>query len=298
MNNYQNLRPNMEDTYGILTLQNKIMEIMVYINILCKTYNIDYCLMGGSALGAKRHGGFIPWDDDMDIFMTPDQYDKFRDTFRKYGDKDTFYLQEWGSVDGMITTAKLRMNGTTYIEDIYKDWDMHHGIFVDILILQVCPKHKVQQLHQIFWAKYVMIKGLSVRKYTKKCGIIGAIIKFLGLFPDYFLVKHGLKQVYKYRKDHTGLLCYLTGRAGYKNGIYPSEWMQPTKYADFETKQFRVPNNIEAFLTQRFGNYMEIPSMERMKAMQHAQNWNVECDFRSIMEQREWTFKDEQKLLG
>ena len=83
-----------EDTYGFLRLQDKILEVAKYVDFLCKEHDIDYCLMGGSALGAKRHGGFIPWDDDLDIFMTPDNYEKFRDVFMQYADQNRFYLQQ------------------------------------------------------------------------------------------------------------------------------------------------------------------------------------------------------------
>ena len=65
----------------IAEVQKKILEIMRYIDRLCRENGITYCIMGGTALGAVRHGGFIPWDDDLDIFMTPDQYDKFRRVF-------------------------------------------------------------------------------------------------------------------------------------------------------------------------------------------------------------------------
>ena len=85
---YKYMRDNLEDTYGFLELQDKILEIMVDIDKLCRENNIDYCLMGGSALGAKRHGGFIPWDDDLDIFMTPNNYEKFRNIFLQKGNKE------------------------------------------------------------------------------------------------------------------------------------------------------------------------------------------------------------------
>ena len=69
--NLEYMREDCDTQYGFLPLQNKILEVALYIDSLCRKYDIDYCLMGGSALGAKRHGGFIPWDDDLDIFMSP-----------------------------------------------------------------------------------------------------------------------------------------------------------------------------------------------------------------------------------
>ena len=162
------MRDGLDPKYGFLELQDKILEIAVYIDKLCREYDINYCLMGGSALGAKRHGGFIPWDDDLDVFMTPDNYEKFRKVFNENGDKEKYYLQEWGLTDGMVTISKIRLNNTSYIEESLKKWDIHHGIYVDIFILHTCPDNKLQQIHQCLWAKYVIMKGLAVRGYNRR----------------------------------------------------------------------------------------------------------------------------------
>lgn len=162
------MREGLDDSYGILLLQDKILEIASYIDNFCDAHSIDYCLMGGSALGAKRHGGVIPWDDDLDIFMTPDNYEKFREYFIAEGDKEKFYLQEYGKREnGMVTVPKLRMNGTIYMEELTKDWNIHQGIYVDIFILHICPNQKILQLWQFFWAKCVVVKGLSLRGYNR-----------------------------------------------------------------------------------------------------------------------------------
>ena len=229
------MRENLSDDYGFLELQDKILEIMVDLDAFLSTHDIDYCLMGGSALGAKRHGGFIPWDDDLDIFMTPDNYEKFRTAFKEFGDKDKYYLQEWGASGGMVTIAKVRMNGTTYIEELLKDWDIHHGIYIDIFILHTCPNNKLLQMQQCLWAKYVIMKGLSQRNYARRGGFLGAALKLLKLLPDNFLVNHGLKQVYKYRNKSTNYYCNFLGKAVFKNAIYKKEWFEKTTYVPFET---------------------------------------------------------------
>ena len=69
--------------YSTKEIQSKILEIMIYVDKLCRDNGITYYIMGGTALGAIRHGGFIPWDDDLDIFMTPDNYEKFKDLKNK-----------------------------------------------------------------------------------------------------------------------------------------------------------------------------------------------------------------------
>lgn len=295
---YRFMRAGLEDKFGFLKLQDKILEIMDYIDRICYENEIEYCLMGGSALGAKRHGGFIPWDDDLDIFMTADNYEKFRNIFQRKGNHEKFYLQEWGAIDGMITLSKIRMNGTTYIEETLKDLDIHHGIYVDILILQVCPDNILLQLHQCFWAKYALMKGLAARGYSRKKGIIGIVLKIMACLPEYHLVKHALCQVYKYNGKNTKYYSYFLGRAIFKNAIYKKEWFEKCEYIPFETIKLKVPIGLHEFLTMRFGNYMEIPNQETIKAMQHAYYWNTESDFREYTGQKGSNFKDEHILLG
>lgn len=291
---FQYMRDGLDPKYGFLELQDKILEIAVYTDKLCRENDIDYCLMGGSALGAKRHGGFIPWDDDLDIFMTPDNYEKFRKVFNQIGNKDKYYLQEWGLTDGMVTISKIRMNNTSYIEESLKKWDIHHGIYVDIFILHNCPNNKLQQLHQCLWAKYVIMKGLAIRGYTRRGGFLGFALKVMGHMPDRLWVKHGLKQVYKYRNKDTDYFCNFMGKAVFKNAIYKKEFFIPTEYVDFEKVKLKAPVNLHRFLTYRFGDYMIPPSPERIKWEQHAENWDINKG--TVIKQNE-KFNDEVKLI-
>lgn len=289
---YKYMRENLADTYGFLELQDKILEIMVYIDNICRNNNIDYCLMGGTALGAKRHGGFIPWDDDLDIFMTPDNYSKFVESFASQKDKEKYYLQEWGKRKNMVTFSKLRMNNTTYIEDSLKDWNIHHGIYIDIFILHNCPVKKSQQLWQFFWAKYVITKGMANRNYNRRNGIIGLIVKLAAILPENFLITFGLKQVYKYQKKESPYFCHFLGKAVFKNGIYKKEWFIPTEYISFEKVKLKAPVNLHDFLTERFGNYMIPPSLNKIKWEQHASYWNTQT-----APDKTLNYSDESKLI-
>lgn len=292
----QYMRDSLENKYGFLELQDKILEIMVDVDKFCNKNDIDYCLMGGSALGSKRHSGFIPWDDDLDIFMTPDNYEKFRKKFNSKGEHEKYYLQEWGAFDGMVTMAKVRMQNTTYIEESLKDWDIHHGIYIDIFILHTCPNNKIAQIWQCIWAKYVIMKGLAIRGYSRRKGFLGLALKIMRLFPDYFLVEYGLKQVYKYRNKQTDYYCNFLGKAVFKNAIYKREWFKKSVYAPFEKVQLRVPEDLHDFLTFRFGDYMKVPSEERIKWEQHAESWDTENDFRKYLNNIKDYF-DEKKLI-
>lgn len=291
------MRDGLDDKYGILQLQDKILEIAAYIDRFCSEHNIDYCLMGGSALGAKRHGGFIPWDDDLDIFMTPDNYEKFRETFYREGDTKQFYLQECGKCkNGYVKLPKLRMNGTTYIEELTKDWNIHQGIYVDIFILHNCPNSKIKQLWQCFWAKCAVVKGMSMRGYNRQTGIRQVLIDISKILPKKLMVDFALKQVYRYRNVKSDYYCNFLGKAVYKKGLYKKEWFARTEYIPFEKIKLRVPAGLHEFLTERFGDYMTPPSEDRIKWEQHAWKWDTKKDF-SEFNNFKRDFSDEKKLV-
>jgi|LSQX01.3.fsa_nt_gb phosphorylcholine metabolism protein LicD len=164
-----------KDEWGIKELQDKILEIMLFIHKLCVNNDIEYFLMGGSALGALRHDGFIPWDDDLDIFMTVKNYRKFRDVFSKLENRK-YYLQEWAKCGDMISMAKVRDSSTTLIEHSIRDWDINHGVYVDIFLLHTAAptlrKKSPMFLGKIFNCKRPFSKRLPSKKLRSITDIV------------------------------------------------------------------------------------------------------------------------------
>lgn len=282
------------DDWGILKLQNCILNIAQYIDEFCDRYGISYCLMGGSALGALRHKGFIPWDDDLDIFMTPDNYEAFREQFNKNGDKENYYLQEWGARNGMVSMAKVRMNNTFLAESTFKDWDIHQGVFVDIFILHTCPDGKVAKWRQYLWNRYLVAKSLSVRHYNRRKGVISVLLFFLRMFPTHFLHGKALKEIYRNRSKETEYLCHFIGRANIITGLYKRMYFKKTKKVPFESIYLRVPEMCHEYLSDRWGNYMKLPSLEEIRYYQHASEWS-DNDERYLAGR---AYNDEDNLLA
>ena len=273
MNNL--MRVNTPDDWSLKELQNVILNIAFDIDQFCQKYNISYRLMGGSALGAKRHGGFIPWDDDLDIFMTPDEYERFRDAFNRYGDKERYYLQELGASNGKVITAKVRLNNSYFEEEIIKDWHIHHGVYVDIFILHRCPNNKLLRYWQYIWAKYLIVKGLANKEYKRRGGAVYFMLKCMKILPKRFLLDFGLNQVYAFRNKKTNYFCNYLGKALLKNGTYKYKYFASVKRVPFESIQLNVASGLEDFLTERFGDYMKAPSPERIRYEQHASKWDI-----------------------
>lgn len=273
MNNF--MRQDTPDDWGIKELQNVILNIAYDLDQFCQKYNITYRLMGGSALGAKRHGGFIPWDDDLDVFMTPDEYEQFREAFNKYGDKEKYYLQELGASKGKVITAKVRLNNSYFEEEIIKDWHVHQGIYIDIFILHTCPNNMLLRRWQYMWAKYVIVKGLANKEYKRRGGAVYFMLKCMKILPKRFLLNFGLNQVYAFRHQKTDFYCNYLGKALMKNGTYKHEHFATVKRVPFETIELNVAGGLEQFLADRFGDYMKIPSMDRIRYEQHASKWSL-----------------------
>lgn len=290
------MRAEIADSYGIKQLQNKILEVMVWIDSVCKINNIEYCLMGGSAIGAKRHGGFIPWDDDLDIFMTVDNYNRFKRLFVN-SQKDCFYLQEWGKRDEMVTMAKVRMDGTAYIEEILEPLNIHHGIYVDIMVLHHCPSSHLLRRIQYFCGRYIAAKGLADRGYNRRKDLAGLLLKFLAFLPKGFAVKQALGCIYRYDSQKADYYCNFLGKSNYERSIYPKEWIDNAIYAPFETIQLKIPAQTEKYLRKRFGDYLVIPSAERIAWEQHAKTYEIDKDFRLVLNRSFENFDDESKLI-
>lgn len=285
-----------EDNWGIRRLQNCILNIAEYIDEVCKREGIEYCLMGGSALGAVRHKGFIPWDDDLDIFMRPDDYARFREYFMKNGDQENFYLQEWGASNGMVTLSKLRYNFSSLLEKDLVDWDVHQGIYVDIFILHDSPDNRLARMNQYLWSKYLVAKGAANRKYDRKGGLVGLCLKILSLMPKRFLLNYALKQVYRYDGRDSENYCHFLGRAGLKKGLYPKKYFSSFKPVPFESIMLSVPSQVENYLHDRWGDYMKLPSLEEIKHFQHSWKWSDKDAFPGYKESQ--NYADEAFLLA
>lgn len=266
-------RPN---DYGLKTLHNKILEIIIEVDKMCRENGIEYYLTGGAALGAVKYGGFVPWDDDLDIFMTPANYDKFVSLFPEKMDSDKFYF------DRLFNLAKVRMNHTTFIEPLNKGKDMHHGIYIDIFVLYDCPNDIIGQLWQYFWAKFIIIQGLAQRGYNLKSGIIGSVINIMKHLPPDMLNAFAWRQMTKYGDRETDYYCHFLDKAVFSNGIYPKNLFGPPVDIEFENLNLMAPQKINEWVEIRFGDISQDPP-EKIKMKRHVEIWDVDRGFRHYL---------------
>lgn len=279
MSLYQFMRDDLQDTYGILKLQDKILEIMVYIDKFCKENEITYYLMGGSALGAMRHGGFIPWDDDLDIFMPYEDYMRFLRICDQKLDKSRFYLQKENTAENPYFFSKLRMNGTACLNPCIEFG--HQGIFVDIMCLNAAASRTISKKVQYYAAGLLKASAITKTKYHTKSKLKKIQLFISKIVVHGFVKKWLLHLVRRYNGRPTSEVAHLFGRAKFANSFYKTEDFGKGRIVPFEKVQLVVPQKVEDYLTVRYGErYMEMPD-EKTKAVYqtHAMQWSVDHDY-------------------
>lgn len=270
----------MSEEKNVKAVQMKILEIMKYIDCLCRKNGIEYYIMGGTALGAIRHEGFIPWDDDLDIFMVPEQYDRFKSAFEK-DNSSLFVIQEWRTTPDYLEYAKVRMNGTTFIENSFKDRkDLHQGIYVDIMMLHKVPEDTFRQKLVYYESKFVTLYALSQRNWKPKTQGQAIALKFLKFLPCKWMAKICYKRIYKYDNWADNYkYCYWITPAKFRSGLFEKTFFTEPIDISFEDTVLYGSTHIKEYLQYRYGDYMKLPSEEQRAASVHAMIFDVNKDY-------------------
>lgn len=275
----------MDVSQSVKQVQQKILEVMKYIDALCRKHGITYFIMGGTALGAVRHGGFIPWDDDLDIFMTPSEYARFKSVFEAE-QSPLFILQEWRTTPNYLEYAKVRMNGTTFIEESFKDRkDLHQGIYVDIMILHKVPENQFLQKVVYYESKFVTLYALSQRNWKPKTKTQSIVLKSLKFMPCKMMAKMCYKHIYKYDEMTDGFkYCYWITPAKFRSGLFEASFFSEPIDIPFEDTVLYGSKKIKEYLAYRYGDYMKLPSAEAQKAAVHAMIFDVDKDYKEYVQ--------------
>lgn len=159
----------------IMRLHRELYGILEEIHRICVTHKIPYFLIGGSAIGLYYDGGILPWDDDVDIAMTRENYNRFIEIAQRELSSQYFLSTLTTDIHSPFFYAKVKKNQTLFVEERYKDLSMHHGIFVDIFPIDKMPTNGLLRRLQYRVANFLkcclMSKEVWMWEYFGKCQI-------------------------------------------------------------------------------------------------------------------------------
>lgn len=237
-------------------VQLKILEVLLEIDRICMKHDIKYYLAYGTAIGAVRHGGFIPWDDDADIHMFKDDYNKFKEICKTELGSKYFFQDEKTDKGYKSYLPKIRMNNTAFVEGWAKDWDMHQGIYVDIFVLDECPKNKKIQAMNFKIRKNTEFTRREIYNKENTNSLIKNLIRPL-VKNNTILNTWRLFAYNPCKKDENQ--CIDRNAFGY---AFPADVFGTPKRVEFEGYTLSIPEKTEKYLEHYYGDFMTPPPEE------------------------------------
>lgn len=250
-------------------LQKVEVEIVSEVIRICNKFNLDYFTVGGTTLGAIRHNGFIPWDDDIDIGLIRTDYDKFIKVAPNELRKE-FVLQHYETEKATPTYhAKVMKKGTIFLEGYARNIDIEHGIFVDIMPFDKVPddelllskyRKKVKLWHQLFIAKSTCKTSITNGKKKYIYTFIRTLLHIVSLPVSKEKIYRKLQsEITKFDNYETD---YLSSR-GLAVFECNKKDLFPTVDHTFETIVVKIPNNADLILKKQYGDYMKLPPEDK-----------------------------------
>ncbi|WP_444442353.1 LicD family protein [Pseudoruminococcus massiliensis] len=250
-------------------LQLKELDTLVYFKEFCDKNNLLFYLCGGCCIGSLRTGGFIPWDDDIDILMPRDDYEKLY----KLWDNDKHERFKLLRTDEKIFTGNIFTTivdtETTCVKANQAHLDIPFGIMMDIFPIDGCPKGKFKRTMQKLNA---MIYSLFLAQIVPENhgGIMALGSKFL-----LSIVKSPKAREKKWRNAERRMSKYKISDCEYITELcegvhsmqpeYPKEWFASAVYREFEGLQMPIPVGYDPYLKKAFGDYMKLPPEDKQK---------------------------------
>ena len=244
-----------------------LYELLIEFDRICKAHSIPYILFAGTAIGAVRHNGFIPWDDDADVLMLRKDYEYFLEIADEMLDSK-YYLQKEYSEHWPVGSSKLRKNNTTCLEKYHpNDMQRHQGIYIDIFPCDNASDNPIVRKIQFLSSRIIVAKDLHKRGYETD-----SIIKKVSMFMCKALPEKILRKIVLLRKkENTQFVHAFFGSTRTdKKSVYRREWIATVENHQFRDSQFMVSSYYDALLTMMYGDYMTLPSEEERKCKVHA----------------------------
>ena len=266
------------DDFTLKRIQEVELEILKDFMDICDRHGLDYFGIAGTGIGALRHHGFIPWDDDIDVAMPRDDFEKLLPLVEKeMGDKYLIMNAERYPNYPLMTT-RMTMRGTKFKEEALKNIDAPLGIFLDLYPLDKVsdnPKEARRQARDAwFWSKILILRsipfpmlgfsGWKAKIIHAICGLAHLVLSILHV-PKTWIYKKAYEA--ETRSNHytkTKNLDFFCDTTPYMN-LYAVKDIYPLRKLPFEDFELNFPHNLHNNLTGMYGDYMQLPPEEKRK---------------------------------
>lgn len=250
------------------------LECLVELDRICRENSINYSIDGGTLLGAVRHKGFIPWDDDIDIIMLRKDYERFFEICKTQMDSERFFLQEHRTDPNYnVGYPRIRRNNTLYRRAGHEHMKYHNGVFIDIFVLDNVPDNKLlRKFHRLLCFCNRKILWSKTGKKLAPTLLWRIWFNIVSLIPMDFAFWCNDKIAESCNRKKTELVRHNTHPypnpkvCGY--GI-PANLLNEFTELEFEGTNFRAVKNYDKYLTMLYGDYMKMPPIEKQKPSVH-----------------------------
>jgi len=256
-----------EDLVTARKIQDKLLEILLYFQQFCEEHELQFVLAGGTCLGAVRHQGFIPWDDDVDVFMLRDDYERLGQLWDRYADTERYACVRSNELYNIHHTAtEIKDSNTTFINRHCVDLDIHQGLMIDVIPLDAVAERPLPRLAQI--ANGMLYCAFNFQRLPEHKSKI-----FYYMTKAALSIVRSPKTRYRIWKREEELLSqYRIAThplvASFGEGLaimcqrFPKEWFLNPGTAMFEGHEMPVPADVDSYLTISYGDYMTLPPEE------------------------------------
>ncbi len=248
------------DENKLKKLQGVLLELLKEFDRICRKHNIIYSVDGGTLLGAVRHKGFIPWDDDADVIMNRSQYERFISVLDMELDRERFYFQDINRTKGYRWGyGKLRRKDSLFLREGQEHMPYSQGIFLDIFVCDFVPEFYPMRCICNF-NSFVLRKAFySPVGMQNTKGISHIIYSLLSRIPEHVLKREYRRYIYHRNRRESSMVKCITYQA--KNAVfgYKRKWYEEVIEMEFSGYSFLASKDYKEYLEFMYGNYMEIP---------------------------------------
>lgn len=256
--------------YDLRQLQRVILLIAKELKRICEKNQIRYTLIGGSLIGAVRHKGFIPWDDDFDVVMPREDYERFLKCC-KTDLSSEFALLNWDTNDAFcMACSKILLKGTEALEEVHQNPNYPKELYIDIFPFDTIPDEpelrKKQERYTYFYKKMLLCKQNGNGYYKHFSGKKRAVYALMCVGSKFFrrevLIQKYQKEMLRYQ-GYTLDYTSIAGSYGYSREIIPHSMLEDYIQMEFEDTSFSVMKDYDVYLRKVFGDYMQLPPEDK-----------------------------------